>query len=90
VLWRQAHGKPVKVLAQPDTASATIDARYDAARAFAADIRNYSPNSTEPDVYLACAGEMIERWERTPEQEAQIDKDNDLIIAILKLIDGGE
>jgi hypothetical protein len=90
VLWRQAHGKPVKVLGDPDRTSAAIDARYDAARAFNANPANFTPHSTEADVVLACAGAMIEQWERTPEQEAQIAKDNDLMIAILETIDGGE
>jgi hypothetical protein len=87
VLWRQAHNKPVKRCGDEDDCPATIDARYDMARAFAADIRNYSPTA---DVALACAGELIEKWERTPEQEDEIRRTNELLCKILEVIDGGE
>jgi len=90
VLWRLAHGKPVKTLAQPDRDSTVIDARYDAARVLSSDTHNYSAASTEADIHLLCAGELIEKWERTPEQEAEIAEDTDLIIRILTAIDGGE
>lgn len=90
VLWRLAHGKPVKVLAQPDRTSALIDARYSAARALSSNPASYRAAVTDADVHLLCAGEMIEKWERTPEQEAEIQRNNELIIKILAAIDGGE
>lgn len=90
VLWRQAHGKPVKRLADADDTSIELDARHDAARLLAGDLTNYGPDTPDDLVYTLCAGEMIERWERTPEQEAQIDKENQLMIDILTAIDGGE
>jgi hypothetical protein len=90
VLWRQAHGKPVKVLGEPDCTSPAIDARYSQARDKSKDIANYRAAATTTDVHLLSAGEMIEKWERTPEEEAKIKEDADLMIAILELIDGGE
>jgi hypothetical protein len=83
VLWRLAHGKPVKVLGAPDRTSAAIDARFDAAREFASP-KNCSPCSTDADVHLLCAGQMIQQWERTPERQAQIDKDNEMMMSILE------
>lgn len=87
VLWRQAHGKPVKTLAQPDRDSAVFDARHDAARVLASDLTNYGPHTPDDLVYTLCAGEMIEQWERTPEEKAQIDADNQLMIEILELVE---
>jgi hypothetical protein len=84
VLWRQAHGKPVKVLGDPDRTSAAIDARYDAARVLSSNLENYRAATTETDMHLLCAGDMIERWERTPEEEAEIQRSNDAIISILE------
>jgi hypothetical protein len=87
VLWRQAHGKPVKVLGDPDRTSATIDARYDAARDFATNPANFSPSSSDRDVALACAGGIIRQWERTPEEQARIDRSNQDLSAILEAIE---
>jgi hypothetical protein len=89
VIWRLGHGKPVKVLGDPDRTSAAIDARYDAARDFASP-KNCMPYSTEADVALACAGGMIRQWERTPAEDAALAEDTDLMIKILEAIDGGE
>jgi hypothetical protein len=86
VLWRQAHGKPVKVLGEPDRTSAAIDARYDAARDFARP-DNCSPYSTERDVALVCAGQIIKQWERTPAEQAEIAEDTDAIIKLLEDIE---
>jgi hypothetical protein len=59
VLWRQAHGKPVKRCGDEDDCPAAIDARYDQARALSSNIANYGPHTTDADVSLLCAGEMI-------------------------------
>jgi len=90
VLWRQAHGKPVKRCGDEDDCPAAIDARYNAARDFAANLANFSPSSSERDVGLLCAGEMIAHWERTPAEDAALAADTDLMIKILEAIDGGE
>jgi hypothetical protein len=90
VLWRQAHGKPVKRCGDEDDCPAAIDARYQAARVLSSTLENYRAAATVADVGLLCAGELIERWERTPEQQAQIDTENDLMISILEAIDGSE
>jgi hypothetical protein len=81
VLWRQSHGKPVKVLADPDHDSAAIDARYDAAREFASDA-NCTPYTTETDVHLLCEEQIIKGWERT---DAELKEDTDLMIEVLKV-----
>lgn len=85
VLWRQAQGLPVKRCGDQDDVPATIDARYSAARDYSKDDRNIP--TTPADVYLQCAGETIERWERTPEQQAEIDRTNDLMIELFKAIE---
>jgi hypothetical protein len=61
VLWRLAHGKPVKTLADPDHESAAIDARYDAARVLSSNIESYRTAVIDADIHLLCAGELIER-----------------------------
>lgn len=84
VLWRQAHGKPVNRMGDKDDCPAAIDARYNAAREYSSNSSNWG---TRTDVGLLSAGRTIEEWERTPEQAAELQRSNDLLVKILRLLE---
>lgn len=83
VLYRQRRGLPVKRMNEKDDCPAAIDARFSAARDYSSTRANWNPNA---DGRLLSIGDTIERWERTPAQEAEIQRSNDLMIAILEAI----
>lgn len=87
VLWRQAHGKPVKRCGTADDCPAAIDARYSQARALSSNRANYRAAATDADMALLCKGEMIEKWERTPKEEAELNEETDLMISIFEEIE---
>jgi hypothetical protein len=85
VLWRQAQGKPVQRCGTDDTCPATIDARFSAARDYSSNSANWHPNT---DGKLIAVGGTIERWERTPEQQAEIDRTNEIMVKLFKALEG--
>jgi hypothetical protein len=87
VLWRQAHGKPVQRCGTDDTCPAALDARFSQARDFAADSRNWHPNTTDKEMAVICKGQTIQDWERTPEEKAEIQHSNELLIEIFEALE---
>lgn len=84
VLWRQAHGKPIKRCGADDDCPAAIDARFSAARDYNSNRANWNPDA---DGHMLCIGNMIKEWERTPEEQAKIQRSNQIMVEIFELLE---